>query len=110
MENYSTFIAPKSITDPTIGLQNVDKAKKASEDFEAMFVSEMLRPMFEAQEVDATFGGGQAEKIYRSMMVDEYGKAIAKSGGIGIAKHVQAELMKLQEANHSMETTHVASK
>ena len=112
MDSYSTFIAPKTIADPTASAKSGEKAKKAAEDFEAMFVTEMIRPMFEAQEPDATFGGGQSEKIYRSMLVDEYGKSIAKAGGIGVAKHVEAELLKLQEVKHSptMETANAANK
>ena len=43
------------------------------------------------------FGGGQGEKIYRSMMVQEYGKAVAKAGGVGIADAVQREILKMQE-------------
>ena len=31
------------------------------------------------------------------MMVQEYGKAIARSGGIGIADSVQREILKMQE-------------
>ncbi len=111
MESYSTFVAPKSITDPTLVVKNGDKIKKAAQDFESMFVSEMLRPIFDTQDVDKMFGGGESEKVYRSMMVDEYGKSIAKAGGIGIAKHVEAELLKLQEVKTKpVETNHVASK
>jgi len=108
----STYIAPPVITDPTAGVKNGDKIKKAAQDFEAMFVTEMLRPIFDREEIDSTFSGGSSEKIYRSMMLDEYGKSIAKAGGIGIAKNVQAEMIKLQElqSKNSMETKNVASR
>jgi len=32
------------------------------------------------------------------MMVQEYGKAIARSGGVGIADAVQREILRLQES------------
>lgn len=70
---------------------------KASEEFEALFISEMLAPVFEGLETEGMFGGGSGEEIYRSMMVQEYGKAIARAGGIGIADTVQAEILKMQE-------------
>ena len=38
---------------------------------------------------DSLFGGGHAEEIYRDMMMDEYGKVIADSGGIGVAENIK---------------------
>jgi len=70
---------------------------KAAQDFEAMFLAQMLQPMFEGLKADGMFGGGAGEKAYRSMLVEEYGKAVAKAGGIGIAEQVKAEMIKLQE-------------
>ena len=73
-------------------------ARRAAEDFEAVFISQMLAPMFEGMSDDDTFGGGPGEDIYRSMMVEEYGKSIAKAGGFGLADAVQREILRLQEA------------
>ena len=78
---------------------NTAQAKKAGQDFEAIFLTEMLRPMFETIETDGPFGGGSGERVMRSMMIDEYGKAIAKNGGIGIAQAVERELLRVQEIN-----------
>lgn len=72
-------------------------ARRVAEEFEALFLSEMLAPAFESLDTDGTFGGGRGEEIYRSMMVQEYGKAIARSGGVGIADAVQREILKMQE-------------
>ena len=74
-----------------------ESVKRAAEEFEALFISEMLAPVFEGLDTDGMFGGGQGEKIYRSMMVQEYGKAIAQAGGVGIAESVQREILKMQE-------------
>lgn len=76
---------------------SLKQARQAAEDFEALFIAEMLSPVFESLETDGLFGGGQGEKIYRSLMVQEYGKAIAKAGGIGIADTVQREILRMQE-------------
>lgn len=75
-----------------------DKAmRQAAEDFEAIFITQMIKPMFETLPTDTMFGGGQAETIYRGLMVEEFGKSVAKNGGIGIADNVYRELLKLQE-------------
>jgi Rod binding domain-containing protein len=81
------------------GVSDADKAaaRRAAEDFEAVFISQMLQPMFENLPTDGPMGGGHAENVYRGMFVTEAGKAIAKNGGVGIADNVYRELIKLQE-------------
>jgi len=54
--------------------------------------------MFETIPTDSMMGGGQAESVYRGLMVDEMSKSLSKAGGIGIADSVYRELLKLQEA------------
>lgn len=71
--------------------------REAAEKFEAVFINEMLKPMFEGMEENVLFGGGPGEKIFRSMFVDEVSKEVAQKGGFGIADVVYAELIKLQE-------------
>jgi peptidoglycan hydrolase FlgJ len=72
------------------------KIDKTAEDFEAVFLSQMLEQMF--ADVDLTAGyEGPGEDVYKSFMLDEYGKIIAKSGGIGIADHIRREMLKMQE-------------
>lgn len=74
-----------------------ESARQVAQEFEALFLSEMLAPVFESVDTDGLFGGGESEKIFRSMMVQEYGKAIAQSGSVGIADAVQREILKMQE-------------
>jgi len=69
----------------------------AARDFESVFVSEMLKPMFETVEVDSEFGGGEAEETWRGLMVQEYGKKIVNAGGIGLADDIKAKMIEMQE-------------
>lgn len=71
---------------------------KAARDFEGMFLSEMLKPMFEGIKTDGFFGGGKAEETYRGMLIQEYGKALAQAGGVGLSDQIAKEMLKLQEA------------
>jgi len=73
------------------------QALEIAEQFEALFLSQMLAPMFESLKTDGPFGGGSSEGIYRSLMVEEYGKSIAQAGGLGIAEAVQREILTMQE-------------
>ena len=77
--------------------KDVEKLRKTAQEFEAVYLSQMLKPMFEGIKASDTFGGGHAEDMYRSLMVDEYGKAIAQSGGVGIADQVLSEMLRMQE-------------
>lgn len=80
------------------GTMNIGQMRKTAQEFEAVFISEMLRPMFQNIEAEAPFGGSSGEKMYRDMQIDEYGKAIAKNGGIGLADQVVREMIKMQES------------
>lgn len=71
--------------------------KAAAQEFESVFISQMLEHMFAGISTNKMFGGGEAEDIYRSMMVDEYGKLMAKSGGVGVADQVTRQLLQHQE-------------
>ena len=71
--------------------------RNVAEEFEAFFLGQMLQPMFSSVEPSKPFGGGHAEKIWKSLMVDEVGKSMAKNGGIGLADMIQRDLLKIQE-------------
>lgn len=79
------------------GSDNNKVMRQAAEDFEAVFLTQMIKPMFDTLPTDTMFGGGQAENVYRGLMVEEFGKSVARNGGIGIADSVYRELLKLQE-------------
>lgn len=83
---------------PSIG-RNADreKTREAVQDFEAFFISQMFEQMYSTVPVNETFGGGNAEKIFRSMLIDEYGKMTAKSGGIGLTDQIMAQLLQQQQ-------------
>lgn len=82
-------------------MQSASKAapqssKEAAKDFEAVFLSEMFSHMFEGLDVDPMFGGGQGEKMFRGMLVQQYGKIMAQGKGIGIADQLQKMMIQMQ--------------
>lgn len=84
----------------TLSAAEMKKIETTARDFEAVFISEMIKPMFNGLETDTMFGGGQAEEMFRSIMVQEYGKNMAQTGSIGIADHVKAHLINIQAEQH----------
>ena len=73
------------------------KAKAVAEQFEGIFITQFMSEMFSGIKSDGPFGGGQGEEMFRSLMMDEYGKQFAAQGGFGLAASVQRELLKTQE-------------
>lgn len=76
--------------------KNMEKYDAVAKDFEAMFMTEMLKPMFAELKPNETFGGGKGEEIFSGMMLQEYGKMMAETGQIGIADSVRTELIRMQ--------------
>ncbi len=77
-----------------------DQARKTGLEFEEMFLAQMLQPMFDALPTDGVFGGGTGERMFRSFQVNEYAKAITKTGGIGIANSVARHIISMQEKSN----------
>jgi peptidoglycan hydrolase FlgJ len=71
--------------------------RRAAEEFEAVFLSEMLAPMFDSLETDGLGGGGMGEEIFRPLLVERYAESISRSGGVGIADSIVREFMRMQE-------------
>ena len=69
-----------------------------SPDYKRSRKAYMMESMFEGVSTDGMFGGGHAEKIYRSLLLDEYGKEMAKLGSVGVKDYVMQAVLQMQEA------------
>ncbi|MFA5592496.1 MAG: rod-binding protein [Micavibrio sp.] len=78
---------------PDIDMQRIEDTAR---EFEAVFMAEMMKPLFESIKVDGRFGGGKGEEIFRSFLRDEYGKIISRTESIGIADQVREQLIEMQ--------------
>ncbi len=83
-------VQPATTADPT-------RAGQAAEQFEAVFLAQMLQPMFAGIDTNGPFGGGHGEQVFRSLMIQEYGRLMTRAGGIGVSEQVMAEMLKMQE-------------
>lgn len=71
--------------------------RRAAEDFEAFVITQMFEHMIADIDTDGPFGGGPGERIFRSLLMQEYGAATAKQGGLGIADIIVRQLLVTQE-------------
>lgn len=74
------------------------KARAAAQDFEAVFIGQMTKLMLESAPPADDFSGGHGEALFRGVLAEQLGSAIARNGGIGIADSVLAEIVELQQS------------
>ncbi len=95
---YGLKNPPRANSEALLREKNFAKAEETAENFEAFFITKMMETMFEGVSTNGMFGGGHAEKIYRSMLLDEYGKVMARTGRIGVKEEIMRSILEMQEA------------
>jgi flagellar protein FlgJ len=77
------------------GKSRIDKSSelyKVSQEFEAIFIKQMLNVMRKSVSKTGLLDGGMAEEIFEDMLYDEYAKKMAESGSFGIADMIFRQL------------------
>jgi Rod binding domain-containing protein len=90
---------PLSTTTPPAPDEVPPEIRRAAEEFEAVFLNQMLAPMFEGIQTDGLGGGGMGEEIFRPLLIERYAQSLTQAGGIGIADSIIRELMRMQETS-----------
>ena len=81
--------------------QAQQKARKTADDFETMFLENMMSQIFPQDAAEGPVGdNGTGSQVYRGMLVNEYAKTVAKSGGIGVSDTIYRHMLQMQEANN----------
>lgn len=81
---------------PALPAPVMHKIDEASRNFESMFMSQMMQFMWTGNEADETFGGGHGEEMWRSQLVNEFGKISSSGGGTGLADTVKTAMVRMQ--------------
>jgi Rod binding domain-containing protein len=84
-----------------LSAKKMSEIDKSAKDFEGMFISQMLQPMFETVKTDSEFGGGEAEDTWKGLMIEQYGKDLSAAGGIGLSDSIKAKMIEMQEIAQS---------
>ncbi|MBI3439932.1 MAG: rod-binding protein [Proteobacteria bacterium] len=79
--------------------------RHVAEEFESVFLNEMLSPMFEGLSTDGLGGGGVGEEMFRPMLIDRYAQSLTHAGGIGIADQLMREFAHMQANQAAAATT-----
>jgi Rod binding domain-containing protein len=76
--------------------RDIARAQNAAQDFEAVFIAQLLEPLFASVETPAIAGGGKSEAFFKGLLQEQYAKAFAERGGFGLATQVKAALLDIQ--------------
>lgn len=90
-------VSPSLLQPPPSAPVATARMRETAEAFEASFLAQMLKPMFEGLSTDGPFGGGEAEATWRGFMIEAMAKQTVKAGGIGLADQVVVQMLKMQE-------------
>ncbi|MGN6374320.1 MAG: rod-binding protein [Sphingomonas sp.] len=93
-----TPITPASVAAPAAAPAPSPKDKKTAENFEAVFIGQMMQLMMGSVE-QGEFSGGHGEEMFRGVLAEQLGTVIAKRGGIGLAPAVLDQIIRLQQGN-----------
>lgn len=83
-----------SVKKPEPSAKDRIAAKKVAKEFEALFVGIMLKSMRDTVGKDNMTYGGHGEDVYRSLLDQEYAKAISDNQGLGLADRIEKDLLK----------------
>lgn len=75
--------------------------EKTAKDFEAVFMAQMLKPMWDGIETDGMFGGGPGEDVMRDLLVQEYGKAMVRNDRHGLSPDIMNAMIRMQDASNA---------
>lgn len=76
--------------------QRSDQLREVAQEFEAIFLAQMLASLTSDLEGGGPLGGQEGDP-FRQMLTDEIAKVISRAGGIGVGDAVLKEMLKLQE-------------
>ena len=86
--------APTPAAKPAAPQADAVTAEKAQE-FEAMFLGQMVDEMLSTVDV-GSFGGGHAEETWRSFLSNAIGESIAEQNSTGIARTIETAMQRYQ--------------
>ncbi|MGK5094905.1 rod-binding protein [Deltaproteobacteria bacterium TL4] len=100
IENFSIMNQQLLQQAQNLKSRKLDTATKESElkevanEFEALFVNEMLKSMRDSIGDSGIMPKGDGEKMFESMLDGEYSRAAAKTGRFGLAASIYQQLKK----------------
>ncbi len=81
-----------------------EKLKKACNDFEALFMAQMLKSMRQTIPQTGFLGKGLGDDIYQGLMDQELSQKLSQSKGLGLGKAIYRQMLKREEKTPTVTT------
>ncbi len=88
---------------PPTAAQKATEAKQTAQKFEAVFLGQMTQLMMQSVETGDEFSGGHGEEMFRGVLAEKLGTEMARTGGVGLAPAVLAQMIKMQGGSGNAE-------
>ncbi len=95
---------PKIHKNTASDMQKIDDFTK---NYEGFMLGVMFDQMYSGIESPPPFGGGQTEKMFRSMLVHEQARDFAHIGGIGLSDDIKRQLLTEQSIQNPVNTADI---
>ena len=93
MEKIGLAGVQPSPVDNGPGKKELAKIRESAQEFEAIFLETMLKSMRDSVQKSGLIDGGNAEKMYESMLDSEYAKQMSAQSMTGIAENIEKQLL-----------------
>jgi flagellar protein FlgJ len=77
------------------------KLKETAQQFEGIFIKQLLDAMDKTIDRSGMLSGGHAEEMFRGMMNDEVSKKMAERNGLGLAQSIYRQVSQIMD--HSVQ-------
>lgn len=84
----------------TVQAVDADSVPQSYREFEAMVLQTFIKSML-PEDATNTFGEGTAGDMWKGMMAEQLGRAVAEGGGVGIARQLAEDAKRAQAAAQS---------
>lgn len=71
-----------------------EKLKKACEDFESLFLLQILKSMRQMLPGRSFLGEGPGKEIYQSLLDEQLSRSLARSGGLGLGAMLYRQMAR----------------
>lgn len=94
--NFQTLPTPATAPKAPPAAKPADPVTaESAQEFEAMFLGQMVDEMLSTVDI-GSFGGGHAEETWRSFLSNAIGESIAAQNSTGIARSIETAMQRYQ--------------
>ncbi|MBN2441369.1 MAG: rod-binding protein [Spirochaetales bacterium] len=97
-KTYSSINQENKIKNQTSQVNKDSKLYKACQDFESIFIKQMLNVMRKTVNKSGLIDGGFAEEVFEDMLYDEYAQKMSQNANFGLSDSLYKQLSRYPDS------------